>query len=227
MEGRHAAEPDATIMRMVVAGSQSALAELYDRHAAAIYGASFRLLGQRLEAEEVVQETFLALWNRAEQFDPARGSLRAWLMTIGRNRAIDHLRAAGRGPGLVSFGLLEEDADLHRGDPSDAVERRALVADDDASDPQRQAELGGLRQAVLGALGRLPVIEREAIALAYFEGLTQHEIALRLEWPLGTVKTRTRRALAKLRDLLGELVEAEVEIGAASPVGPRDADGPR
>src|SRR5206468_10013419 len=98
MEGRHSAEPDPTVVKMVVAGSHAALAELYDRHAAAVFGASFRLLGQRLEAEEVVQETFLALWNRAEQFDPALGSLRAWLMTIARNRTIDRLRSSGRPP---------------------------------------------------------------------------------------------------------------------------------
>src|SRR3990170_7213842 len=110
MEGRHSAEPDATVLRMVGAGSHAALAELYDRHAAAVFGASFRLLGQRLEAEEVVQETFLALWNRAEQFDPTLGSLRAWLMTIGRNRAIDRLRAAGRPPRPPSFGAAAGDA---------------------------------------------------------------------------------------------------------------------
>jgi len=205
---------------MVVAGSHAALAELYDRHAAAVYGASFRLLGQRLEAEEVVQETFLALWDRAEQFDPARGSLRAWLMTIGRNRAIDRLRATGRQPSHVSFGTLEDDAARRRAAPTEAVERRALVAEDEASDPERQAELAGLRAVVLAALGRLPGIEREAIVLAYFEGLTQQEIAARLEWPLGTVKTRTRRALLRLRDLLGSL--ADPALGASG-----ESDGSR
>src|SRR3989304_3468528 len=108
MEGRHSAEPDATVVRMVVAGAPAALAELYDRHAAAVFGASFRLLGQRLEAEEVVQETFLALWNRAEQFDPTLGFLRAWLMTIGRNRAVDRLRAAGAPPRRRSRGPTPE-----------------------------------------------------------------------------------------------------------------------
>jgi len=230
MEGRHAAEPDATIVRMVVAGSHGALAELYDRHAAAVYGASFRLLGQRLEAEEVVQETFLALWNRAEQFDPARGSLRAWLMTIGRNRAIDRLRAAGREPNLVRFGTLEHDADRRTGASAEALERRALVADDEASDPERQAELAGLRDMVLKALARLPAIEREAISLAYFEGLTQQEIAIRLEWPLGTVKTRTRRALLRLRGLLAGVVEpvgGPASTPPLAPTRPGDADGSR
>lgn len=229
MEGRQAAEPDATIVRLVVAGSHAALAELFDRHAAAVYGASFRLLGQRLEAEEVVQETFLALWNRAEQFDPARGSLRAWLLTIGRNRAIDRLRAAGREPGFVPFGTLEQDADRRHGSTGEVVERRVLVAEDDASDPERQAELSGLRELVSDALVRLPAIEREAIRLAYFDGLTQQEIAIRLEWPLGTVKTRTRRALLRLRELLADVVDRE-SARQATPVTStrsREPDGSR
>jgi RNA polymerase sigma-70 factor, ECF subfamily len=208
MEGRRSADPDAAIVRMVVTGSHAALAELYDRHAAAVFGASFRLLGQRLEAEEVVQETFLALWNRAEQFDPGRGSLRAWLLTIGRNRAIDRLRAAGRQPAQVSFGTLEDDAERRDGPGAEAVEERSLVADDEASDPARQAELSSLRTGVRGALDGLPTEERAALVLAYFEGLTQQEIATRLEWPLGTVKTRTRRALRRLRGTLLTLVGA-------------------
>jgi RNA polymerase sigma-70 factor (ECF subfamily) len=215
MEGRRSADPDAAIVRMVVTGSHAALAELYDRHAAAVYGASFRLLGQRLEAEEVVQETFLALWNRAEQFDPGRGSLRAWLLTIGRNRAIDRLRATGRQPVRISFGTLEDDAERREGPGAESAEVRSLVADDDASDPQLQAELTSLRTGVRGALESLPQAEREALVLAYFEGLTQQEIATRLEWPLGTVKTRTRRALRRLRAALLPLV------GAGEFDGPR------
>jgi RNA polymerase sigma-70 factor (ECF subfamily) len=211
---------------MVVAGSHAALAELFDRHAAAVFRASFRLLGQRLEAEEVVQETFLALWNRAEQFDPALGSLRAWLMTIGRNRAIDRLRAAGRQPHLVSFGTLEEDAQRRQESGAEAFDRRRLVADDDASDPERQAELEALRTVVRGALGSLPTSEREALVLAYFEGLTQQEIAIRLEWPLGTVKTRTRRALRRLRIALGPLVDPTAGL-ELSPARSGDPDGPR
>jgi RNA polymerase sigma-70 factor (ECF subfamily) len=211
---------------MVVAGSHAALAELYDRHAAAVFGASFRLLGQRLEAEEVVQETFLALWNRAEQFDPTLGSLRAWLMTIGRNRAIDRLRAAGRRPNLVSFGTLEDDAERRNESSADAFDRLGLVADDDDSDPEHQAELAALREHVRGALGSLPTSEREALVLAYFEGLTQQEIAIRLEWPLGTVKTRTRRALRRLRIALGPVVDPTAGL-ALSPARSGESDGPR
>jgi RNA polymerase sigma-70 factor, ECF subfamily len=230
MEGRHSAEPDPTVVRMVVAGSHAALAELYDRHAAAVFRASFRLLGQRLEAEEVVQETFLALWNRAEQFDPGLGSLRAWLMTIARNRAIDRLRASGRQPSVVSFGMLEDDASSRQESRGVALDRPELTADDDASDPERQAELATLRVTVRGALDTLPGGEREALVLAYFQGLTQQEIATRLEWPLGTVKTRTRRALRRLRLTLGSLVDPAGEgalLPELSTVRPGDPDGPR
>src|SRR5215210_949854 len=94
---------DANLVREVVAGSEDALATLYDRHADAVYAAACRLTSDRQVAEEVVQETFLALWNRAELFDSAAGSLAAWIHTIARNRTVDRLRAAGRRPNLIPF----------------------------------------------------------------------------------------------------------------------------
>src|SRR5688572_33199221 len=104
---------DLRLVRAVAAGSQEALATLYDRHADAVYAAASRLTSDRQVAEEVVQETFLALWNRAELFDPATGSLAAWLYTIARNRTVDRLRAAGRRPNLVAIsatrGIDEHD----------------------------------------------------------------------------------------------------------------------
>src|SRR6266850_1138974 len=100
-EDRPGALDDAALVREVTAGSESALATLYDRHADAVYAAACRLTSDRQVAEEVVQETFLALWNRAELFDPSIGSLAAWLHTIARNRTVDRLRAAGRRPNLI------------------------------------------------------------------------------------------------------------------------------
>src|SRR5689334_16250297 len=88
--------PDAILVRRIVDGSHDAVATLYDRHASAVFTAALRAGADRWVAAEVVQETFLALWNRAEQFDPSRGSLRSWLLTIARNRSVDHFRAAGR-----------------------------------------------------------------------------------------------------------------------------------
>jgi RNA polymerase sigma-70 factor (ECF subfamily) len=146
-----------------------------------------------------VQETFLALWNRAELFDPAVASLATWLRTIARNRTVDRLRAAGRRPPLVSLAgrgdTDESDADLDRLGPSTVVLGGAMPD----PGPEAAVEAGDLRAAVGAALADMPEPERVVIVLAYREGLTQAEIAERLEWPLGTVKTRTRRALARLR----------------------------
>src|ERR671928_1281778 len=102
-EDRSGSVDDAALVREVAAGSESALATLYDRHADGVYAAACRLTSDRQVAEEVVQETFLALWNRAELFDPTAGSLAAWIHTIARNRTVDRLRAAGRRPNLIAL----------------------------------------------------------------------------------------------------------------------------
>src|SRR5215211_6253200 len=103
MNGDRSEADDATLVREVAAGSESALGHLYDRYVDAVFAAASRLTGDRQVAEEVVQETFLALWNRAELFDPKVGSLAAWLHTIARNRTVDRLRATGRRPNLHSI----------------------------------------------------------------------------------------------------------------------------
>ena len=205
------------LVRAVAAGSEDALAALYDRHAAGVHAVAFRLTGDRGIAEEVVQETFLALWNRAELFDPAVASLATWLRTIARNRTVDRLRAAGRRPPLVPLGGRgdpdEGEPELDRIGPDATVLGGALP---DPS-PEAAAEAGDLRAAVREALATMPEPERVVIVLAYREGLTQVEIAERLEWPLGTVKTRTRRALAHLR---AALEERHAPVGAGGE--PRD-----
>ena len=193
---RHAPSDEAALVREVAAGSQDALAALYDRHVDAVFAASIRLTSDRQVAEEVVQETFLALWNRAELFNPATGSLAAWLHTIARNRTVDRLRAAGRRPNLVplsSAGGLDE---------SDTVglERAVLAGQvlggaDLGPGPEGELAAAELRGVIRDALADLPEHERTALVLAYSAELTQTEIAERLGWPLGTVKTRTRRAL--------------------------------
>src|SRR3954465_1303539 len=110
-EDRSGRAEDAALVREVAAGSEAALARLYDRHADAVYAAACRLTSDRQVAEEVVQETFLALWNRAELFDPAAGSLAAWIHTIARNRTVDRLRAAGRRPNLIALASAGGDED--------------------------------------------------------------------------------------------------------------------
>lgn len=206
---------DARLVREIMAGSQDALAAIYDRHVDAVYAAAGRLTSDRQVAEEVVQETFLALWNRAELFNPAAGSLAAWLHTIARNRTVDRLRAAGRRPTLVPLssasGAEEHDtAALER-----LVSSGTVIGGSDAGrGPEGALDSTELRQLLADALAELPEVERTAIVLAYREELSQTEIAERLGWPLGTVKTRTRRALLRLREVLAD------ELGPAANLAP-------
>jgi RNA polymerase sigma-70 factor (ECF subfamily) len=198
---------DRDLVWRVASGDEAALAQLYDRHADAVYRVAFRLLGDRHLAEEVLQETYLALWNRAELYEPERGSLTAWLLTIARNRAVDRLRALGRRPLPLPMSAAAPD---DRSSAEDALSVGRLVASGPASpDPQEEIDAAWLRQTVREALGQVPDTERRAIELAYYEELTQTEIAARLGWPLGTVKTRTRRALGRLRSLLAESLGSE------------------
>lgn len=205
---------DATLVRAVAAGSHDALAALYDRHVDAVFAAASRLTSDRGMAEDVVQETFLALWDRAETYDPGIGSLAAWLHTIARNRTVDRLRAAGRRPNLLPLSLVasgpggSDDAD------HDSLERvlaaGSLVAGSvPPPSPEREFALQELATALRTALAEMPEDERRVIVMAYAEDLSQSEIAERLDWPLGTVKTRTRRALRRLREVLGSGVGPE------------------
>jgi RNA polymerase sigma-70 factor (ECF subfamily) len=237
-----AARSDAALVSAVAAGDTSALAELYDRHADAVYRAAYRRLGDSQLAEEVVQDTYLALWNRAELYDERQGSLLAWLGTIARNRAIDRLRAAGRRPTAVPLsGMLVDEWQEERV-LEHALSRGGLVGGGSRpQDPEEHMQAAELRAEVQGALARIPHLERQVLELAYFEDLTQTEIATRLSWPLGTVKTRTRRGLLRLRGLLVAALGPDVappeslarDLDAASPIDdpirqPAGAtDGPR
>src|SRR5215218_1939810 len=215
MAGDRSPGDDAALVREVAAGSQSALGELYDRYVDAVYAAASRLTSDRQVAEEVVQETFLALWNRAELFDAKLGSLAAWLHTIARNRTVDRLRAAGRRPNLIplSSAAGEDEgagAALDRLVAAGSVIGGATVG----LGPEGELAAAELQGVLRGALAELPEAERTAIVLAYREELSQTEIAERLGWPLGTVKTRTRRALLRLREALAE------ELGPAVAPAP-------
>ena len=194
---------DATLVRHMIEGCQEALAGLYDRHGAAVFAAAMRAVRDRWIAAEVVQETFLALWNRGELFDPSRGTLAAWLATIARNRAIDRLRSASRHERAASFSsYARTEADDHS-----VVEW--LTASGEligVAGPELGPEIAltdkETRASIEEALASLDPVERRVIVLAYDGGLSQSEIATSLGWPIGTVKTRTRRALRHLRDRL-------------------------
>ena len=200
----------------MIDGSQDAFAALYDRLSPIAYSAAMRAGADPSTAAEVVQETFLTLWNRAEQFDPSRGALAAWLATIARNRAIDHGRSAARHDRAVPFSS----ARLPEFDDASGVEWLTMTGSPiavEAAEPEPEEAFDKLetRTSIHAALGAIGPRDRHLIALAYESGLSQSQIAAELDWPLGTVKTRTRRALRQLRAAL----EAD-----GDPVGRRDRD---
>jgi RNA polymerase sigma-70 factor (ECF subfamily) len=173
------------LLRRVAAGDASALRSAYDRLGASALALALRILRARSEAEEVVQETFLEVWRRASAYDPQRGSAAAWILNVCRSRALDRLRSRGVAQRTAQEAAAEENG-------------RAPL-------PVESAEARQTRERVQEALLSLPAEQREAIELAYYDGLTQREIAQRTGDPLGTVKTRVRLALSKLSGLLHEV----------------------
>ena len=163
---------------------EAALAALYDRYRLILFGLLVRILNSREEAEDVLQEVFLQVWRRAADFDEERGRPFTWLVTLARSRAIDRLRVLASRQRLADSAAQEV-----AGEASDAV-ADTLHAEQ--------------REIVARALATLPEEQRRTLKLAYFEGLTQSEIATQLGTPLGTVKTRMRTGMMKLRELLGE-----------------------
>jgi RNA polymerase sigma-70 factor, ECF subfamily len=176
---------DAARLADVAAGDAGALGVLYDRHIRAVYSIALRVLRDESEAEEVVQDVFAQVWRQASRYDRTRGTVAAWLMTIARTRAIDRLRARRARPDSAAASL-----DMSTEPLAPSIDPGIVI------DAERDA------QRVRLALDTLPLVQRLALELAYFEGLTQSEIAERLEEPLGTVKTRIRLGLLKLRDAL-------------------------
>lgn len=187
--------PDSQLVSRMAAGEDAALGDLYDRYGRTVYALALAIVREPADAEEVVVDAFGQAWRSAASFDAARGSVGAWLATIARTRALDSVRSRGR--------------------RARAHERAALLSDNGVaapiattgSDPSRAVELGDARRLVSQALAVLSSPQRVAIELAYFEGLSQSEIAERLSEPLGTIKTRIRAGMEKLRGLLGPLVE--------------------
>jgi RNA polymerase sigma-70 factor (ECF subfamily) len=179
---------DRECLRRLAAGDSDAAAELYDRHSRSIYSLVLRIVENEGDAEDVVQEVFTQAWRQASRYDASRGVVAAWLLMMARTRAIDKLRTRRA-----------------RSGPQEVQDERA-VAELPAAEADAMSGMVGAEQArlVQRALGELPLLQRLAIELAYYEGLTQREIAERLEEPLGTVKTRIRLGLLKLRETLAE-----------------------
>lgn len=211
---------DTGLLRHMIGGSEAALAALYDRHGNAVYAAAMRVGRDPSIAEEVVQATFLTLWNRAELFDPSRGTLPTWLQAIARRRTIDHLRAAGRrGRAITLSSVIGADAD--RDSMGDWLTVSGELVGVAAPEPGPEHALASkeTRASIEEALATLAPPERSVITLAYQTGLSQSEIAARLGWPIGTVKTRTRRALRHLRDWFESPHPARISSSSPAPCG--------
>jgi RNA polymerase sigma-70 factor (ECF subfamily) len=173
---------DAALIRRMVEADETALGALYDRWARSLYSLVLHLLRDPDEAEDVVEETFWQAWRKADSYEPSRGAVSTWLLTIGRRKALDRLRARKR-------------------NREDTVEGVSTFADipSGAPDPASDVQSSELRENVRAALRTLPDEQREVLELGYFTGLSQAEIAELTGQPLGTVKTRMRLAMHKLR----------------------------
>jgi len=180
-------QDDGDLARRLQSRDADAMRELYDRYGQLVYSLILRMVRNSAAAEDLVQETFLHVWNRMQAFDQARGALGPWLLTVARNRAIDYMRSAD---GKMSAGALELDRLEHPGRFCD-FEDQALALD--------------RARRLKDAFEKLTPHQKTVVELAYFEGLSQTEMAERMQQPLGTVKTWVRSALKVLREQLAEV----------------------
>lgn len=187
-----ASQDDVALLRRMAAGDEGALGALYDRWHPLVHGVVMRILRSADEAEDVVEEAFWQAWRQAPRYEATRGTVQTWLLTIARSRALDRVRTLER----------------RREDPieTESGNQVAAMVSDDAG-PALNAEAEERRRIIVSALAELPAEQREAVELGYFAGLSQSEIADRTGQPLGTVKTRMRLAMQKLRGRLTILRE--------------------
>jgi len=195
MESRVRDQELISLVQRIAKGDQTALAALYDGTNRLIYGLILRVLGDGGTAEEVLLDVYTQVWRQAASYDTGRGSPLAWLTTIARSRAIDRLRSGWQ--------------DQQRKEPLDLLTDRETGA----ASPEEMTVASERQRFVRAALASLSPEQREVIELAYYGGLSHSEIAAKLNQPLGTVKTRTRLAMMKLRDALGPLLKAQAESG--------------
>ena len=173
---------DVALLQAIARGDEASLARLYDQYRVILFGLLVRILNSREEAEDVLQEVFLQVWRRAGDYDEQRGKPFTWLVTLMRSRAIDRLRVLSARQRLATSVAQDQPAE--------------------ASDALKETVRSEQKDIVRQALAELPEEQRRTLLLAYFEGLTQTEIAAKLNAPLGTVKTRMRSAMTKLRETL-------------------------
>jgi RNA polymerase sigma-70 factor (ECF subfamily) len=188
--------PDDQLVERVARGEQPALLHLYDRHASRVYSLALRVLSDPMTAEEITQDVFVKLWARADSYLASRGTFSTWLLSITRHAAIDRLRAERRRPALA------DDEDIEEG-------WGELPSQDSTTDEARWRDL-------YFAVRALPRELRQVIELAYYHGMSHSQIAKYLNWPVGTVKTRLRTAMERLRQ---EWLDSTDSPGAKSIQG--------
>ena len=185
------APDDAQLLRQMAAGNEQALGAFYDRWHPLVHGVVLRVLRSADDVEDVVEETFWQAWRQAGRYESSRGAVQTWILTIARSRALDRVRLTSR----------------RREEPIDGERSEQVLQLATESDPSMDAESAERRKLVVAAMADLPGEQREALELGYFGGLSQSEIADRTGQPLGTIKTRMRLAMQKLRSSLQVLRE--------------------
>src|SRR5690242_19554671 len=188
--------PDSALMAQAAGGDERALGELYDRYGGMAFSLACAIVGEHAEAEDVVADAFAQIWRSASGFDHARGSVAAWIATITRTRALDLVRSRKRRARVLEAAAVVTD------------EGETLVLAPTLESTDRGAEVTETSTIVRKSLAELPAPQRRVIELAYFGGLSQTEIAAHLSEPLGTVKTRMRAGMEKLRQALRPVLEA-------------------
>lgn len=195
----YAALADEALLERIARAEAEALAQLYDRYSRLVFGLGLAIVGDRQTAEEITLDVFVRVWQKAATYRAEQARASTWLTHITRNHAIDLLRRRAARPDQDGLDL-------------ESVARRASPAEE--NDPQELAELSLRRQRVHAALAHLPADQQQALTLAYFRGYTQAQIAEALGQPLGTIKSRMRSALLKLRDLLRDEAGAPQSVPA-------------
>lgn len=184
-----ASSADHDLVARAAQGDEQAIGTLYNRYGGVLYALAYRVVGQRADAEDVVIEAFAQAWRDATRFEASRGSVAGWLTMITRTRALDVVRARARRDRITARAAADQP-------------QRSPAMGDWRADPSDSYDLAERRRQVQAALGTLSPPQRQAIELAFFEGLSQSEIAERLKEPLGTIKTRVRLGMQKLRESL-------------------------
>ncbi len=186
---------DLALLAQVSQKDQKALETLYAKYQRVVYSLVLRIVRDEDEASELLQDVFVQVWQKADLFDQDRGNFNTWLLTLAHNKAINTLRSKA----------YKKRALENRGDADDIVKWAGDAATDTRT-PLSEQIADDARTQVLEALRQIPEAQRQALILAYYEGLSQSEIAERLDVPLGTIKTRMRQGMLKLKEILGDLI---------------------